>query len=62
MPASRPDDWRVGRRWHEHLSDHAMLRARPGFRRSGAHAPCTPAVFKQLPAEAIEDLCRAYKG
>eukprot|EP00974_Lingulodinium_polyedra_P041136 3952419-Lingulodinium_polyedra.AAC.1 len=62
MPASRPDDWRLEHRWHEHLSDHALLRARPGLRCGGSRPPCTPAAFKQLPPEAIEDFRRAYRG
>eukprot|EP00974_Lingulodinium_polyedra_P086096 8338248-Lingulodinium_polyedra.AAC.1 len=29
-PATRPDDWRIVAGWHERLSDHAILTARPG--------------------------------
>eukprot|EP00974_Lingulodinium_polyedra_P042774 4106162-Lingulodinium_polyedra.AAC.1 len=46
----------------QHLSDHAMVTARPDAKASYKTRPCTPAAIKSLPPAALEDLRRTSVG
>eukprot|EP00974_Lingulodinium_polyedra_P014409 1396431-Lingulodinium_polyedra.AAC.1 len=48
--------------WREDLSDHAVITAWPGGGRVQRGRPCTPAAFKRLPGEAIDDLRRSFRN